>query len=73
VTGLGTLTYYWAPCCNDGFVITDLDPNFCATVDITASTLVNGITLYDNTVPVVIPGSPGAGGALPPVTFCEDF
>jgi hypothetical protein len=54
-------------------VITDIDPNFCATVDITASTLVNGITLYDNTVPVVVPGSPGAGGALPPITFCEDF
>jgi hypothetical protein len=73
-TGLATLTYNWVNCCNDGFVIGKMDPQFCATVDITASTGVNGIVVYDVTTPITIPGGPtGPNGALPPVTFCENY
>ncbi|GEM_PF-1712807 len=74
-TGIGTLTYYWVACCTDGFVVTDLDPLACGTVDITASSGVNGITVYDSaSTPIPIPGGPAAGGgALPAITFCETF
>ncbi len=67
-TGLGTLTYAWAPCCNDGFVITDLDPFACVTIEMTASTGVVGLTTYDGTTRVDIPGSVNQ-----PLTFCEGF
>jgi len=73
-SGLGTLGYNWVACCTDGFVITDLDPLFCAVIDITASTGINGISVYDGGTAVPIPGGPtGSTGALPPVTICESF
>jgi len=72
-TGIGLLTYNWVACCTDGFVVTDLDPLFCATIDITASTgVANGIVVYDGATPIPIPGS-GGGGAQPAITFCETY
>jgi hypothetical protein len=72
-TGNASLTYAWIACCNDGFVISGMDPQFCVTMDITASTGVTGIVVYDQGVAVNIPGGPGAGGALPSVTLCEAY
>ncbi len=67
-TGLGTFTFNWAPCCDDGFVITDMDPLACFTVEMTSSSQVNGLTTYDNATRIDIPGSVNQ-----PLTFCEGY